>query len=578
MGVWRNLWNELPEALQDKLWQKIAERLGASLRPRVTFTFRDYSGQPVMDDDGRPCVLPRLREDVEITDGELGRLFAAEPDFGTDVLRAAWGTSTRLRAELIRTPNRTLTTAIAGLVPDLVEAALLESSVDLVADGKDDDLLLDWAAWGDKLSALPVGVQIAMDVGQGVLAGLARADYLTRRRGGRGRRDASSSTTPSFDGLSSGISWVVATATVAEKLSNYGQGLVGEGARRDFHDAVHENRGAWREALPWLVQILDPRREEVVDGTTIALAEDPLMRDTLAAAAKHALPEVAVRAQGILAAVSHLDAAAVLSISAVARQSDRKRREFPRPLAEPSATWLSDLELETMLHDAVADAAVAFAEEFIDQAAHEEEGHLRSLMKGIEATLTSRHQIRALQGESNSTPDVVGAYRPYPKKEETGIGADLALVVSIEIAGRLRLDFAEFVQVKKSYQEVGAASADKWSIKLDQLNILLATSPTAAYWLIGADGEIYTVPAKLIYGLASGVKALNQATFTLHYTDIRHAAIGLAGYFTYLAVGTWTGNSTPEVVEEARGRRSENRTQARGVFELTVRRTVDQQG
>ncbi|MFD5176761.1 hypothetical protein ACWF9G_24840 [Nocardia sp. NPDC055029] len=85
-------------------------------------------------------------------------------------------------------------------------------------------------------------------------------------------------------------------------------------------------------------------------------------------------------------------------------------------------------------------------------------------------------------------------------------------------SGRLRLAFAEFVQVKKSYQEVGAASADKWSIELDQLNILLTTSPTAAYWLIGADGEIYTVPAKLIYGLASGAKALNQAAFTLHYT------------------------------------------------------------
>ncbi|MEV0688175.1 hypothetical protein AB0I35_30335, partial [Nocardia sp. NPDC050378] len=44
---------------------------------------------------------------------------------------------------------------------------------------------------------------------------------------------------------------------------------------------------------------------------------------------------------------------------------------------------------------------------------------------------------------------------PNPKKEEKGIGADLALVVSIEMAGRLRLAFAEFVQVKKSYQEVG---------------------------------------------------------------------------------------------------------------------------
>ncbi|MGW5437131.1 hypothetical protein [Nocardia asteroides] len=578
MGVFQQMWNELPTELQDQLWSGITEHVGSSLNSRRVYTPRDRFGRPLEHGDGKRVVVRRSRWEVDITDEELGELFAARPEIGTTILRNAMGRKS-FRAELIRTRDPLLAAAVAASAPDLVETDLLESSVDLVADGKDHDLLLDWSGWAyeGQLGSLSDGLQVAMDVGQGVSAGLARAEYLAKRRGGAGRQAARQATAPAaYDKLSSGISRVVAAVTVAEKVSNYGQGLVGDGARRVFHNSVVENRGAWRQALPWLLQILDPHRDEMVDGTAIALAEDPMMRAALeAAAANNQLPEIAFRAQGVQAAVSHLDTAGVVSVSAIARQTDRRRRDFPRPLAEPSATWLSDLELESMLHSAIADAQAAFADEFTDLGAHEEEGHLRSLMKEIETTLNARQQIHALQGDTNRAPDVVGAYRPYPKKEETGTGADLALVVSIEIAGRLTLAFAEFVQVKKSYQEVGAANSDRWAIKLDQLTTLLTTSPTAAYWLIGADGDIYAVPAKLIYGLAAGTNVLGNFSFTLHYTDIRHAAVSLAGYFTYLAVGTWTGNSGPEVVEEARGLRRENRTLARAVFELTVRRTPD---
>ncbi|WP_156959347.1 hypothetical protein [Nocardia sp. BMG51109] len=107
--------------------------------------------------------------------------------------------------------------------------------------------------------------------------------------------------------------------------------------------------------------------------------------------------------------------------------------------------------------------------------------------------------------------------------------------------------------MKKSHQTAGAADSDRWTIKLSQLSDLLATSPTAAYWLIGADGEIYVVPAKLLHAHAAGRHVVDQGTFTLGYCEIRHSAISPEGYFTYLTLGTWTGCTDQDTVAEARG-------------------------
>ncbi|WP_156959346.1 hypothetical protein [Nocardia sp. BMG51109] len=431
MGVWGHLWGVLPDELKDKLWGKVREHLGESLRPRLALNLGG-----ARFDDGNPFLWPAPRGEVGVTDAELGSTFEAYPDLAAMILQEAMQHK-GFRAYCASTEDISLHAVAAGSVPDLVELALLESPGDLAADGNNLDLLLRWAAVTARVGSVPPELRRAAAVADGVRAGFHRARYVADRRGDRGRMRARSASIPAIEeDAASDIAEVVAAAVVCERLFNYGQGLVGDGARREFHVAVQQHPSAWQEALPWLLQILNPRRNELVDGTTIALAADPGMHGALADATAHPIPEIAMRASGLHAVVANLDEAGALSVSAIARRSDRARHEFPRPLAEPSATWLSDLELEAMLCDAVGDARKAFAREFADFAAHEEEGHLRSLMKEIESTLRTRQHIHSISGEPGRAPEVITKYRPYPKSEEHDGGADLALVVAIEVTGR----------------------------------------------------------------------------------------------------------------------------------------------
>ncbi len=60
-----------------------------------------------------------------------------------------------------------------------------------------------------------------------------------------------------------------------------------------------------------------------------------------------------------------------------------------------------------------------------------------------------------------------------------------------------------------------------------------------------------------------------QATFTVHYADIRHVAVRLATYFTNLTTGCWRGSADPDVLKLGKGENA--RTTPRAVFELEVR-------
>ncbi|WP_338760738.1 hypothetical protein V7968_32340 [Nocardia vulneris] len=453
--------------------------------------------------------------------------------------------------------------AITALCPEEMGILLLESCAGMLADRAWEYTPL--FRWRERVATFPAPLDVAAAVADGVVEGMRRARYFDASS----KRDVPAPT-PDTE-LPTDVCRVVAAAVVCERRGYRRDDLVTTGLQKTLHATVTRYPQAWRGALPWLIQILDPSRSELTDGTNLAIAADPSVLDELIAAGEHILPEIAIRARGLASIIDGRDCDGSISMhaSALARHFDRSRRVFPRPLAEPSATWLSDLELEASLYNAVADATSDFANDFRDFAAAEEEGHLRSLMTRIETTLRDRRQIRAVESRLGSGgADLVGAFRPIPKKEEKFVGADLALVVTVDVPGRLILAFAEFVQVKKTLKPTGMAGGDKWSIKRPQLDDLLATSPTSAYWLLGADGDVFVVPAKLVHAVAAGTGVLSQLTFTVHYSEIRHAAISLAGYFTYLAAGTWTGSAQPETVNQARGSKG---TRVRAVFELSVR-------
>ncbi|UGT61782.1 hypothetical protein [Nocardia asteroides] len=465
------------------------------------------------------------------------------------------------RGKILRSDGPLVVSLMEGCTQEFCEALMRASS-----DAAEEQYAwkIDLLAWAKREHSIP-GLRTASDVAEGLSAGLATAEYHKLEASSRRTRDLP----PDVNDLSCDTARVVASAVACQHLNRRGLGVAGLGIRRHFHEIVQRHPSAWVEALEWLLLILDPRSEEIVDGTIIALGQSQDVAAALIEATRHSIPEISVRARGVLTAADGWDEVAPVSLSSLARRSDRGRTQFPRPLGEPTSTWLSDLEIEVMMHAAVADACVAFADEFRDFGSHEEEGHLRILMKQIEETLRQRQ--RASAGAERLPVDIVGAYRPIQKKEEKEIGADLAIVVSIAIPGQLELEFAEFVQVKKALNIPSGAVADRWRIKIDQIKDLLSTSPTAAYWLIGADGDVYAVPAKLLLGRAAGAGRLDKVDFTLHYTDIRHAAIRLESYLTYLSVGTWTGSAAMEAVRLGRSRKDAVGTRARAIFELSVR-------
>lgn len=89
---------------------------------------------------------------------------------------------------------------------------------------------------------------------------------------------------------------------------------------------------------------------------------------------------------------------------------------------------------------------------------------------------------------------------------------------------------------------------------------------------MASQGDIHVIPAKLVWAIGNAKGKLEQGTFTLPYTAVRHAAISLAGYLIKLTIGGWMGSQAPEKLTLASG--GPATTRARNYFELTVRRSL----
>ncbi|WP_216917308.1 hypothetical protein [Nocardia noduli] len=563
-----NLLDELMGWLPDELWSEVQQLDGESRLAWHLATAPEEMQLSEADSAGSETATPRppRRKIVLNNDWALEVLIGA-PDLTARIMRAARAESSPEIRVMPR--NRIgLWQAAMKACPLELERFLLERSADLLPEIADSDLV--W--WARKADEIPDELLTAHEVARGLLEAKMRVDYFDRRRG------MSVSEPTREDELSSDVARLIAaTVAVAQFPSLSRTGIESGAMRRRFHEAVERHPDIWAQTLPWLMQILGSNNVELTEGTMRAAALTPAVRSTLEGVVDDPLNYgIQTLADGLLCLLDGLDrnSAYAFHTNALARLSDRRRPVFPRPLAPPTATWLSDGEVEQGFHDAVHSAADEFGGKFISQRWSEEEGHVGRLMEIIENTLRDHHQlIVADRGDYASPVEVVGKYRTISKTEESSVHADLALVVHIDVHQRLEIVFAEFVQVKKanlSATKTPTTTACTWTIKIDQLTGVLATSPTAAYWLICEDGEVLAVPAKILHAIMTATEKGDQQTFTLHYSDVRHSVVSLAHYLTYLAVGAWTGSADIESVGLAGGQ--ENRTTtARAIFDLTIR-------
>ncbi|SDN07992.1 hypothetical protein SAMN04488074_13352 [Lentzea albidocapillata subsp. violacea] len=332
-------------------------------------------------------------------------------------------------------------------------------------------------------------------------------------------------------------------------------------ARHRLEQHAQQWPKVWAEAMPWLLAACKNSGGYLESLLVAKVAlEDRLFRDAVESAAEH--PHLAVRtpAQGVLARAGGVDQADLaqhlVEVVAALLDNDRSRIDaFPWPLAEPTHTWLSQRRLEDLVRDRAAIALNRFREVVRNQGAAEEDALTGRLLDRLESefskidaelTLTESHGVRK--------PEVSLAQRPVRKADERTVGADVGLVVAVDLPGRLKVRFGELVQVKKSSLLHGTGgSVDSWRIEIRQLHDLLEHSPTAVYWLIQAAGDVLCVPAKLVHAIIKGRDKPSSLSLTIRYSEIRHAAIGLGQYLRDLLMGMWVGNCGEPTLSVASG-------------------------
>ncbi|MGW1341382.1 hypothetical protein ACWCOV_10045 [Kribbella sp. NPDC002412] len=328
----------------------------------------------------------------------------------------------------------------------------------------------------------------------------------------------------------------------------------------------------WIQALPWLICLGEP--EPLVTELSIEiLHEHPQLLHLMSGHRDHLHPKVGLRVAGLLA---HLRPAELpdWAVEVASARLDRRRDLFPRPLAEPSSTWITDRELEDLIRGAAKSACRDFVPWLLSQGASEEEGLTSALLMFLKhgfAEIGAAHRMTT--GRHTSAPAVSLSHRIVAKKEERILGADLVLLVDVEISSELRLAFGDVAQVKKSERVARPRRAeDAWRIALDQLDDLLRRSPSAVYWLMSAAGDVFVVPAKLLRGIANAQADPKQLSLSIRYSAIRHAAIPLAAYLCDLLIGMWLGTSDAADLATLQG--GGTNTSPYAILELTVRRTL----
>lgn len=346
-------------------------------------------------------------------------------------------------------------------------------------------------------------------------------------------------------------------------------------ARRRLEEHANEQPEVWAEAMPWLLAACK-NSDGFLDSLLVAKVAlgDRLFREAVESAAKHPHLAVRVPAEGVLARAGGVDeadlAGRLIEVLAAVLDDDRSRIEaFPRPLAEPTHTWLSHHRLEDLVRNGAALALNRFRDVVRNQGAAEEDALTTRLLDGLErefAKIDAELALAEPRGAHRS--EISLAQRPVRKADERTIGADVGLVVTVDLPGRLEVRLGELVQVKKSKLLYGTGgSTDSWRIDVAQLRNLLEHSPTAVYWLILNSGRVLCVPAKLLHAIVAGKG--KSKVLTVPYSEVRHAAIGLEQYLRDLLIGMWVGNRGEPTLGVASG--AHDRIRPMRILDIAVR-------
>lgn len=348
------------------------------------------------------------------------------------------------------------------------------------------------------------------------------------------------------------------------------------GARHELLDALGDDAAVPQLAhglhallaRPDLYQVTldDPRQparvpDDAVDAALVwAAVHHPAVREALLAAARLGGERARLRSRGILFAADHgpPDLFGISDIGGVGLILPSRQ---PSPLAAPTRTWLGVAELELRITAAVSSIVDAAMRAIRASGAVEEENLTGILIGAFCTALDEPLESNLVRIDS----------RLLPKREEKHVGADLGIVVTVDVHDRLRGRWGCLVQVKKSSKVATRSGPEKWTIDLEQLSTLLRSSQAAVYWLIGNAG-VWVIPARYFESVAASRSA--RGSMTVGVVDVLHEAVPLANFVVDLCIGGWMVTSRGAEVDMIAGR--DARTSPALILDISVvSRTAD---
>lgn len=318
---------------------------------------------------------------------------------------------------------------------------------------------------------------------------------------------------------------------------------------------VEEEPTIWAESLHILLAY-SSEIGDAVEAITISLAQTSNEVVSALEFIADNSDDVSLRdyARGILLLIEGFDAASSEMIDRLLNQLARwssSRVLFPHPLSRMSATWMSSNDAEMKLRSGLSLGLAEFRRDFTDQGTKNERALVQSLL--TELSIPFRKDHAATRGlvrlAPRLEPEIALDHRTLVESEETIYGPDIAFIVRADLHRAMKLEIAEFVQVKKP-NRTRERWTDSWKIDVKQLNNLLGTSSSSVYWLIDRNGTMLTVPAKYI---KAWMPSKPGKSFTLTFNVVRSAAIPVDQFLAELLVGAWIGSGEPRAMSIARG-------------------------
>ncbi len=315
--------------------------------------------------------------------------------------------------------------------------------------------------------------------------------------------------------------------------------------RRSLAEELRKLAGSepavFETGVPFHLAVREAHRDDLI--VTVALENASVKRLLKVLGEDPAFPSHR-RADGMWRAIDKGDLATLTST--YLWWIDSTLYSVPTSLSNPTSTWLGDGAIESDLRARIDMAAQTLPVGGISEETEATGALIANLVAVAE---------RALPAVSGLNPPIrLSITSTNSRTHEPIYGADIGILLRVELPERELVVTGHLVQVKQSETREDGATPPSWKITRDQIDLMLEHDPTATYWLLCPSGSrLIVVSAKTLLLRFR----LGASSCTVQYEDVRSAGVPLGNAIVDLLLGLWIGSRS--AVKAAAGEDSRHR-------------------